>query len=119
MRNMRDRRAIRYSTPREAAENRIGSRLFLRPLDLADADALQQIFPRWEIVRFLGLEIPWPYPQGGALTFIRETALPAMRQGSEWHWTIRPKMSSRRLSVGLRVRRWRPRAAGNPGLRLL
>jgi hypothetical protein len=31
------------------------ARLVLRPLELADADALQQIFPRWEIMRFLGL----------------------------------------------------------------
>ena len=73
------------------------SRLILRPLDLADADAVQALFPRWEIVRFLGTHVPWPYPADGALTFIRDVALPAMRQGTEWHWSIRPKLTPQRL----------------------
>jgi ribosomal-protein-alanine N-acetyltransferase len=67
------------------------SRLILRPLDLADADAVQAVFPQWEIVRFLTNKIPWPYPEDGALTFIRDIALPAMREGSGWHWSIRCK----------------------------
>jgi len=66
-------------------------RLILRPLELADADAIQILFPRWEIVRFLASRVPWPYPADGALTFIRDIALPAMRQGTEWHWSIRLK----------------------------
>jgi len=57
-------------------------RLILRPLELADADAIQALFPRWEIVRFLASNVPWPYPADGALTFIRDRALPAMRQGT-------------------------------------
>jgi ribosomal-protein-alanine N-acetyltransferase len=56
------------------------SRLILRPLDLCDADAAQALFPRWEIVRFLSSHIPWPYPADGALTFIRDMALPAMQR---------------------------------------
>ncbi len=66
-------------------------RLILRPLDLADADAVQAVFPQWEIVQFLNYRIPWPYPADGALTFLRDTALPAMRSGTAWHWSIRPK----------------------------
>jgi RimJ/RimL family protein N-acetyltransferase len=66
-------------------------RLILRPLELADAEAIQILFPRWEIVRFLASRVPWPYPADGALTFIRDIALPAMRQGTEWHWSIRLK----------------------------
>ena len=62
------------------------SRLILRPLDLADADAIQDRFPRWEIVRYLASHVPWPYPTDGALTYIRDVALPAIRQGKEWHW---------------------------------
>lgn len=66
-------------------------RLILRPLDLADAGAIQTLFPQWEVVRFLASRVPWPYPADGALTFIRDMALPAMQQGAEWHWSIRLK----------------------------
>lgn len=65
------------------------SRLTLRPLELADAPAIQALFPQWEIVRYLADRVPWPYPADGALSFMRDVALPAMRQGREWHWTIR------------------------------
>jgi ribosomal-protein-alanine N-acetyltransferase len=73
------------------------SRLILRPLDLADAVAVQTHFPKWEIVRFMSNEIPWPYPADGALTFIRDVVLPAMRQGTEWHWSIRLKAAPEQL----------------------
>ena len=53
-------------------------RLILRPLELADADAVQALFPHWEIVRFLG-HVPWPYPPDGALCFIRDKVLPGVR----------------------------------------
>jgi len=67
------------------------ARLFLRPLQLEDADQIQLLFPHWEIVRHLASVIPWPYPPDGALTFIRDIALPAMARGDEWHWTLRLK----------------------------
>jgi RimJ/RimL family protein N-acetyltransferase len=73
------------------------SRLILRPLDLSDADAVQDLFPRWEIVRFLANNVPWLYPADGALTFIRDKALPAIQQGTEWHWSIRRKTAPERL----------------------
>jgi [ribosomal protein S5]-alanine N-acetyltransferase len=66
-------------------------RLILRPLDLSDADAVQGVFPQWEIVRYLANKVPWPYPADGALAFIRDIALPSIRQGTGWHWSIRPK----------------------------
>ncbi len=65
------------------------ARLLLRPIELADAGQIQQIFPQWEIVKFLANKIPWPYPPDGALTFIRDIALPAIKRGDEWIWTIR------------------------------
>src|SRR6202047_2632326 len=73
------------------------SRLILRPLDLTDVHAVQALFPRWEIVRFLGTHVPWPYPADGALTFIRDVALSAIRRGTEWHWSIRPKLTPEQL----------------------
>jgi [ribosomal protein S5]-alanine N-acetyltransferase len=73
------------------------SRLILRPLDLSDADAIQDRFPQWEIVRLLASHVPWPYPADGALGYIRDVALPAMRQRTEWHWPIRLKTAPDRL----------------------
>lgn len=67
------------------------ARLVLRPLQLADAEATQVLFPQWEIVRFLASRVPWPYPPDGALTYYRGSALPAMARGDEWHWSLRLK----------------------------
>ena len=64
-------------------------RLLLRPLELADSPAVQAAFPQWEIVRYLSDRVPWPYPADGATRFIRDLALPAMRRGEAWHWSIR------------------------------
>jgi ribosomal-protein-alanine N-acetyltransferase len=40
-------------------------RLILRPLEIADADEVQILFPHWEIVRYLNNRVPWPYPPDG------------------------------------------------------
>jgi RimJ/RimL family protein N-acetyltransferase len=66
-------------------------RLILRPLELADAEQVQTLFPHWEIVRYLNRRIPWPYPPNGAEMFYRDVALPAVERGEEWHWTLRLK----------------------------
>ena len=81
------------------------ARLILRPLELADADAVQRVFPQWDIVRFLASQVPWPYPADGALTYIRDQALPAVERNIEWHWTIRPKAEPARLvgTISLKV----------------
>jgi len=68
-------------------------RLLLRPLELADAEQAQILFPHWEIVRYLSRIVPWPYPPDGAYTWYRDHALPAMERGEEWHWTLRLKSS--------------------------
>jgi RimJ/RimL family protein N-acetyltransferase len=68
-------------------------RLLLVPLSLEDAPAVQKLFPHWEIVRFLNNRVPWPYPEDGALSYIRDAALPAVARGTEWHWTLRLKTS--------------------------
>lgn len=77
----------------EAKMNRIPTfttaRLQLTPLQLSDAAAIQQLFPQWEVVRYLDSRVPWPYPDDGALTYVRDLALPAMARGEEWHWMIR------------------------------
>ena len=64
-------------------------RLILRPLELADAEQIQELFPRWEIVQHLLNRVPWPYPSDGALQYCRDIALPQAERGEAWHWTIR------------------------------
>jgi len=54
------------------------SRLFLQPLELADAEQVQRLFPHWQIVRYLASVVPWPYPPDGARQFFRDVALPAV-----------------------------------------
>ena len=72
-------------------------RLLLHPLELADAEQMQQIFPHWEIVRYLANIVPWPYPPDGALTYFRDIALPAMARGEQWHWTLRLRTEPERI----------------------
>ncbi len=66
-------------------------RLWLRPLTLDDAPSIQALFAQWEIVRLLAAIVPWPYPADGALTFVRDIALPQMARGEAWHWSLRLK----------------------------
>jgi ribosomal-protein-alanine N-acetyltransferase len=66
-------------------------RLILRPLELADAEAAQRLFPHWEVVRLLDSRVPWPFPADGAFTFYRDSALPGVARGEEWHWTLRSR----------------------------
>ncbi|NYS12222.1 GNAT family N-acetyltransferase [Achromobacter xylosoxidans] len=72
-------------------------RLLLRPLSLDDAPAIQRIFPQWEVVRYLAAQVPWPYPEDGARTYVEQVALPAMRRGMQWHWSLRPRAEPQRL----------------------
>ncbi len=67
------------------------ARLILRPLELADAEQIQTLFPQWEVVKYLANIVPWPYPPDGARTFITLRALPAVERGDQWHWTLRLK----------------------------
>ncbi len=65
------------------------ARLLLRPLELADAAQMQELFPHLEIVRYLLNRVPWPYPPDGALQYCRDVALPQIQRGEAWHWSIR------------------------------
>jgi [ribosomal protein S5]-alanine N-acetyltransferase len=69
-------------------------RLILRPLRLEDAARTQEIFPHWEIVKFLNAIVPWPFPAGGVLRHYRDVALPAMERGESWFWTLSLKEAS-------------------------
>src|SRR5262245_43599956 len=79
-------------------------RLLLRPLALEDADAVQALFPHWEIVRHLNARVPWPYPPDGARTFIRDIALPAIARGDLWIWTLRLRIDPERIIGSINLR---------------
>ena len=81
------------------------ARLILRPLELGDAAQIQELFPHWEIVRYLRDVIPWPYPADAALQFIRDFALPAVARGDEWIWTLRLKSDPERVIGVINLRR--------------
>ena len=71
--------------------------MLLRPLELADAQQTQVLFPHWKIVRYLAKRVHWPYPPDGAYLFYRDVALPAVERGEAWHWTLRLKSDPDRL----------------------
>jgi RimJ/RimL family protein N-acetyltransferase len=78
-------------------------RLLLLPLTLEDAAQVQPLFEQWEIVRHLNSKVPWPFPPEGVLAYYRESALPAIDRGEEWHWTLRLRSAPDQIigSIGL------------------
>lgn len=67
------------------------ARLILRPVEIADAPAIQRIFAQWEVIRYLNAAVPWPYPDDGAETFFRDVTFPAIERGECWAWSIFPQ----------------------------
>lgn len=86
-------------------------RLFLRGLQLRDAESYEKRFARWEIVQFLRHTCPWPYPKGGARDWIESAVLPVQGLDS-WSWGIFFKNSREDLIGCIELRR-----KGNPGNR--
>lgn len=66
-------------------------RLWLRPLSVDDAPAVQKYFNNVNIIGRLSKRVPWPYPDDGALTFLRDVVVPAMANGDAYGWGIVPK----------------------------
>ncbi len=62
-------------------------RLTLRPLRAEDAPAVQRQFADWEVVRHLLARVPWPYPDDGAETNMRES-LAKRARGEQFFWAI-------------------------------
>jgi RimJ/RimL family protein N-acetyltransferase len=54
---------------------------------LDDAPAIQRQFPHWEVVRHLLARVPWPYPDDGAETNVRES-LEKRARGEQFYWAI-------------------------------
>lgn len=75
-------------------------RLRLRPLRLADAPRVQELFPHPEIVEFMAAAIPWPYPDDGARQHI-ESVLPKMAVGHQFDWAITLKSADDDRLIGI------------------
>jgi RimJ/RimL family protein N-acetyltransferase len=73
------------------------ARLILKPVELADAEQVQVLFPQWEIVKYLQNIVPWPYPPDGVESFYRSVVLPKMEQREQWHWTLRLKTAPEQI----------------------
>ena len=63
------------------------SRLILRPLRFSDASRIQELFPQWEVVKYLAAVVPWPYPDDGAQQFLQKV-LADMESGDRYGWAI-------------------------------
>lgn len=48
------------------------NRLILRPTVVDDARDIQRYFNNWEIIKWLQPPVPWPYPDDGAITYLRD-----------------------------------------------
>ncbi len=68
-------------------------RLILRPITIEDAPAVQKYFNDWKIIQYI-CDAPWPYPDDGALTHIRDTILPGIKQKKMYVWAITLKDSN-------------------------
>ena len=77
----------------------------LKPLEVGDAAQIQELFPHWEIVRYLKKRVPWPYPKDGAKQFCEEIALPQMERGEAWHWTLRLKAKPEQIIGCINLRK--------------
>ncbi len=66
-------------------------RLIMRPVAIADAPAIQKYFNNWNIIQYLSRAVPWPYPDNGAETFLKDMLLPAMAAGDAHGWVITAK----------------------------
>lgn len=63
-------------------------RLILRPLARSDAPAIQRHFNNWNIVKNLATVVPWPYPDDGAETFVKQE-LGKIAAGEEiYQWVL-------------------------------
>lgn len=74
-------------------------RLTLRPIVLSDAPSYQENFNNWNVIQNMGAAVPWPYPDDGAVDFIKNSALPRMERGEAFLWAITLKDEGKLVGV--------------------
>jgi ribosomal-protein-alanine N-acetyltransferase len=72
------------------------ARLRLRPLAEPDAHRIQTLFPHPNVLRYMNAAIPWPYPENGAIEFVR-SVLPRLEAQEEYYWALRLKAADEGL----------------------
>ncbi len=65
-------------------------RLILRPVREDDAPAIQRQFADWEVVRYLSVLVPWPYPDDGAAAYVAR-CLDDHARAVKFHWGVTRK----------------------------
>lgn len=65
-------------------------RLILRPIAMEDAPVLQDLFNNWNIIKNLGIQVPWPYPDDGEVDFIK-SQMPQIEKGETFVWVLTHK----------------------------
>ena len=87
-------------------------RLILSAVTLSDVHAYEKHFVDYEVIRTLSHEVPWPYPENGVYTYLREAVEP--HQGRDkWFWALRLKTDPQAL-IGV-VGLWRGLGPENRG----
>jgi ribosomal-protein-alanine N-acetyltransferase len=76
------------------------SRLRLRPICLSDAPRMQELFPHFELLKYMASAIPWPYPDDGSVTFLARI-FPEIAEGRRFVWAITLKATGDDLLIGL------------------
>ena len=62
-------------------------RLHLRPVSLEDSPAIQKYFANWNIVKYIGSDVPWPYPEDGAKRYLEEILM-QVDQSDTYLWGL-------------------------------
>ena len=75
------------------------TRLILRPIRRSDAPRIQELFPDFEVVRYLYSFIPWPYPENGANEWL-DISLPEIESGERVILAITLKEMNDDLLIG-------------------
>lgn len=76
------------------------NRLILRPLRETDAERMQELFPRYEVLQYMTAAIPWPYPADGSKVFL-DRVLAEMAAGERYGWAITVKEAGDDLLIGV------------------
>jgi ribosomal-protein-alanine N-acetyltransferase len=90
-------------------------RLTLRPLALSDATAIQRQFNNWNVIKNLASVVPWPYPDDGAETFIKQQLgkIAAGEEIYQWVLVLKPGDGQAIGNIGFRLGADNPK--GNRG----
>ena len=88
-------------------------RLRLEPVSETHTSALQSHFATWDIIQHLAAAVPWPYPDDGVRTFLRDALGPRVARGHAHAWALVPHDHGD--AVGLLEYRCQPGATDNRG----